>query len=261
MPVTRAVIPAAGLGKRMLPLSRAMPKEMLPVVDRPVIQHVVDEAMLAGIEQIGLVLSRDKSRLADSIVTRATIVPIDQPVPGGLGDAVLRARDFAGDEPFLCLNGDTLFDGSVLPARQLLDAHREFQCTVIGLEVVPDQRVHRYGIVQGDTLREGVVQVRSIIEKPDARSTPSRLAIAARYVLTRDIFDSLQSLHRCEGSELQLAEALNDLASRQRVIGVLLQSRRFDIGTPRDWLLANVELSLRDPETRRAVQELLDRPG
>lgn len=243
----------------MLPLTRAIPKEMLPVVDRPVIQHVVDEALAAGVARCCIVVSKDKPEIARHFQHHESVSTVDQPKPLGLGDAVLRARPLVDGAPFMCLLGDTIFDGRTLPATQLTAAFDELGACVVGLEVVPDDRVNRYGIVEGTRVRDGVIRIERLLEKPSPQATTSRHAIAARYVLTPGIFASLEQLTPEAGGEIQLTDALGALAAREPVYGVVLGAHRLDIGNPRDWLRANVRLAMRDPQIADEVREQLDR--
>src|SRR3954471_990758 len=218
MSVRKAVIPAAGFGTRMLPAAKAVPKEMLPVLDRPTIQYVVEECAAAGVDDVLLVTSRDKKALEDhfdrnseleqrlaaggksallasidQLVRRVKVHSVRQGEQLGLGHAVMQARRHVGDEPFLCLLGDAVFSGGgSSPSRQLVDAFREFGSSVIGLEEVPPDKVERYGVVGGTMIRDGVIQIDTLVEKPSRDKAPSRLAIAARYVLTPAIFECLE---------------------------------------------------------------------
>src|SRR3954470_8879826 len=231
MSVRKAVIPAAGFGTRMLPAAKAVPKEMLPVLDRPTIQYVVEEAAEAGVDDVLLVTSRDKKAVEDhfdrapelhqrlaaggrgallasvnALADDVKVHSVRQPSQRGLGDAVNQARRHVGDEPFLCLLGDTIFSGAAdaLPARQLVEAHREFGGSVIGLEEVPAEKVSRYGVVGGTVLREGVLRLDTLVEKPSPQEAPSRFAIAARYVLSPRVFDCIDATPPGKGGEVQL---------------------------------------------------------
>jgi UTP--glucose-1-phosphate uridylyltransferase len=277
-PVTRAVIPAAGLGTRMLPAAKAVAKELLPVLDKPAIQYVVEEAAAGGIRDVLLISSPakraverhfqpdeelekrlergGKGALLASIrdlMGRVSVHAVDQPQQRGLGDAVRHARAFVGDEPFLCMLGDTIFSavadggGQPLPARQLVDAYRELGTAVIGVEPVEPERVERYGIVGGTEVRPGVLRLDTLVEKPALASAPSRLAIAARYVLTPAIFDCLDATPPGTGGEIQLTDAIRLLLQRgEAVHAVVLKSKRHDIGSPPDWLKTNLVFASRD---------------
>lgn len=275
--IRKAVIPAAGFGTRMLPAAKAVPKEMLPIVDRPVIQYVVEEAIEAGIRDILLVVSRDKRDIEDhfdrnpdlehrlrqggreavlsyidTISKRARIHSVRQPHLQGLGDAVAQARDHIGEQPFLCLLGDTIFSGES-PAKQLVEAWREFRTAIIGLEEVPIERVSRYGVAGGVQVREHVLQLERFVEKPSPKDAPSRFAIAARYVLTPAIFGCLEQTMPGKGGEVQLTDALNLLARNEAVHGIVLRGTRHDVGNPIDWLRTNLIFAARDPEVWKQI--------
>ena len=289
MPIRKAVIPAAGFGTRMLPAAKAVPKELLPVLDRPTIQYVVEECAAAGVDDVLLVTSRDKKAVEDhfdrapeleqrlaaagkaglmasveELTRRVQVHAVRQPNLRGLGDAVLQSRRHVGREPFVCLLGDTIFSGGVgvAPAAQLVEAYRELGSSVIGLEEVPADRVERYGVVDGVVLREGVIRVDTLVEKPTRDAAPSRLAIAARYVLSPAIFECLERTPAGKGGEVQLTDAIRLLLEREPVHGVVLKARRHDIGNPIDWLKTNLLFASRDAATWDAlspmIRELLD---
>ncbi|HEX2973548.1 MAG TPA: UTP--glucose-1-phosphate uridylyltransferase [Tepidisphaeraceae bacterium] len=270
--ITKAVIPVAGFGTRMLPAAKAVPKELLPVLDRPTIQYVVEEAAAASIADVLLVTSRDKRAIEDHFDRnhdleerlragnkQALLASIDQLAAAvkvhsvrqselrGLGHAVLQARHHVGDHPFLCLLGDTIFSGDPLPSLQLLEAHRKFNSTIIGLEEVPAEKVSRYGIVGGRPVADGVLRLDTLVEKPSPAAAPSRFAIAARYILTPAIFDCLDQTPPGAGGEIQLTDALRLLLQREPIHGVVLKARRHDIGNPLDWLKTNLLFASRDP--------------
>lgn len=280
--IHKAIIPAAGFGTRMLPAAKAIPKEMLPVLDRPTIQYVVEEAASAGIDDVLLITSRNKRAIEDhfdrdaelearlassnkqslpasiqSLMGRLTLHSVRQPDQRGLGDAVNRARRHVGDEPFLCLLGDTIFSGDLSPALQLVEAWREFGTALIGLEQVPADKVERYGIVGGTEIRPGVLKLDTLVEKPSITNAPSRYAIAARYLLTPAIFDCLDQTPAGKGGEIQLTDALKLLLRQQPIHGIVLRSRRHDIGNPLDWLKTNLILAQRDPQLWEQLLPLL----
>jgi UTP--glucose-1-phosphate uridylyltransferase len=289
--IHKAVIPAAGFGTRMLPAAKAVPKEMLPVLDRPTIQYVVEECAEAGVDDVLLVTAREKpalenhfapnpeleKRLAaggkidllasiERLVARVKVHSVLQPAQRGLGDAVMQARRHVGDEPFLCLLGDAIFSGGTAsPARQLVEAYREFGTSVIGLEEVPLEKVERYGVAGGKMLREGVIKIDTLVEKPSQGAAPSRLAVAARYVLSPAIFDCLERTPPGKGGEIQLTDAIKLLLEREAVHGVVLSARRHDIGNPIDWLKTNLIFASRDASTWKQIapllRELLDDAG
>jgi UTP--glucose-1-phosphate uridylyltransferase len=282
--VTKAVIPAAGLGTRMLPAAKAVAKELLPVLDKPAIQYVVEEAAAGGITDVLLVSSPAKRAVEQhfqpnaqldkrletagkaalitslrQLMSKVKVHAIDQLAQRGLGDAVNHARDFVGRDAFLCLLGDTIFSGdaNALPARQLIDAHREFGTSVIGVEEVPAEKVERYGIVGGKEIRPGVLRLDTLVEKPPAAAAPSRLAIAARYVLTPAVFDCLDATAPGKGGEVQLTDAIRLMLARgETVHAVRLTSRRHDIGSPLDWLKTNLVFAARDAKLWEQIAPL-----
>lgn len=281
--LTKAVIPAAGFGTRMLPAAKSIPKEMLPILDRPTIQYVVQEAADAGIDDILMVVSRDKkaiedhfdrapeleSRLAaggkesllasiNALAQRVKIHCVRQAEQRGLGHAVAQARFHVGNEPFACMLGDTIFSGDPLPLTQLSAAYEKYQTPIIALEEVPLEKVSRYGIVAGTEIEPGVLRLSALIEKPRPEETPSRYAICARYVLTPEIFSCLDQTPPGKGNEIQLTDALKILCARTPMHGVLLKSRRHDIGNPIDWLKTNLSFARRDPSTWSQIKPLLE---
>jgi UTP--glucose-1-phosphate uridylyltransferase len=266
----------------MLPAAKAVPKELLPVLDKPTLQHIIEEAAGAGVNRAVLVTSPEKraieehfgssSRLRerlkssgreallasiDALLARVSISTVHQLEQKGLGDAVLQARAIVKDQPFLCQLGDAVFSGDVSPARQLIDAARELGTAVIGLEEVPLEKVSRYGIVGGPMVREGVLKLDTLVEKPSAEAAPSRYAIAARYVLTPAIFECLDRTTPGAGGEIQLTDAIKLLLAREPIHGVVLRARRHDIGNPVDWLKTNLIFASRDAKTWEHIAPLL----
>ena len=279
--VKKVVIPAAGFGTRMLPAAKAVPKEMLPVLSRPTIEYVVEEAVDAGMDDVLLVVSGDKKtvedhfdrhaeleqRLAENgrgdwidsvrrLREAATIHSVRQREQLGLGHAVLQAKHHVGDAPFLCALGDTIFSNGT-PAAQLAAAHAKLGGSVIGLERVPKDKVSRYGVVAGEAVADSVVRVRGMVEKPDPADAPSDLAVAARYLLSPAIFALLEQTPRGKGGEIQLTDALVKLAEVEPVHGVVLEATRHDIGNPADWLRTNLAFARRDAALWRDLEPTL----
>jgi UTP--glucose-1-phosphate uridylyltransferase len=182
---------------------------------------------------------------------------IDQPQQRGLGDAVLQSRRQVGNEPFLCQLGDAVFSGDLLPARQLVEAHKRFGTSIIGLEEVSEDKVSRYGIIGGEQIEEGIWKINALVEKPSKETAPSRLAIAARYILTPAIFDCLAQTKPGVGGEIQLTDGLRLLLAREAIHGVILTARRHDIGNPIDWLRTNLIFASRAPEIWKQLGPLL----
>lgn len=280
----KSVIPAAGFGTRMLPAAKAVPKELLPVLGKPTIQYVVEEAAEAGSEDVLLVTSREKRAIEDhfdrspeleqrleatgktglieSILrlrARVRMHSVRQMEQLGLGHAVLQARDHIGErESFLCLLGDTIFSGRA-PAAQLAQARARLgeQASVIGLERVPKERVSKYGIVAGKEIAQGLIHIQQLVEKPKPEAAPSDLAIAARYLLSGRVFHHLGVVRPGAGGEIQLTDALNSLAVEGNVYGVILEGHRHDIGSPEGWLATNLKFARQDPGMWRHMEPLI----
>lgn len=283
MNVTKAVIPAAGFGTRFLPVTKAQPKEMMPVLDKPTIQYVVEEAVDAGIDDILIITGRGKQAIerhfdksyeleeelrADGKLDRldrvqeiadlADIHYVRQKERDGLGDAVLYARKHVGDEPFALLLGDTITKNDRGCTKTLIEQAEEHETSVLSLERVPWEQVPSYGVadVDGSATAEGSFPVNDFVEKPSQDEAPSNLAITGRYVLTSDIFELLDTTEKGVGGELQLTDAIRKL---KQVRGVELAGDRYDIGNIPSWLQANVEMALQhdDGEMNEAVEALL----
>lgn len=283
--VRKAVIPAAGYGTRFLPISKAVPKEMLPLVDKPVIQYVVEEAVASGITDILIVISRSKRAIEEhfhpafdleteleakgrpddlaqlrQMQSMARIHFIWQPKMGGLGDAILYARDHVGDEPFAVLLGDTVVtteDSSRPVTRQLADVVEKHGGSAVALQEVPLEKVSRYGILGGTEIAPGLIRADQFIEKPKPEATPSRLAVSARYVLSPAIFAHLEKTPKGKGGELQLTDAMASLMQEEALHGLRYEGQRHDIGNKLDFIKANVHFGLQHPEIGAALREHL----
>ena len=287
----KAVIPAAGLGTRFLPATKSQPKEMLPVVDKPAIQYVVEEAAASGIDDILIITGRGKRAIEDhfdralelehhlaskglteqqdalnaisELADSTHIHYIRQKEQRGLGDAILCARKHVGNEPFAVLLGDDIID-SVRPCTlQLLDVYAREGCSVIALEKVPRSRIGSYGVVKaGRVGRTGPYDITGLVEKPHPSKAPSNLAIMGRYVLTPAIFDILERTPPGKGGEIQLTDALQLLLKKERILGLEFIGRRYDIGDKLDWLKATVELALQrndlGPALEAHIRDLLE---
>jgi len=282
MILTKAVIPVAGFGTRMLPAAKAVPKELLPILNKPTIQYVLEEAAAAGLDSALLITAKDKRAIEDhfdrtpeleqrlkaggkeallasviALAAKVKIHAVRQPEQRGLGDAVNQARRFVGSEPFMCLLGDTVFSGDITPAAQLAEAYRKLGTAVIGLEEVPVEKVDRYGIVGGEPAGEGLIRIHTLVEKPRPEAAPSRLAIAARYILTPEIFACLDATAPGKGGEIQLTDALKLLLKQQPIHGVVLRAKRHDIGNLVDWLKTNLLFASRDPALWKQLAPML----
>jgi UTP--glucose-1-phosphate uridylyltransferase len=283
MMVRKAIIPAAGLGTRFLPATKAMPKEMLPIVDKPTIQYIVEEAVASGIEDIIIVTGKGKRSIEDhfdraveleellmekgktdllneieAITNMANIHFIRQKKPLGLGHAVWCARRFIGDEPFAVLLGDDIVRSEVPCLRQLLTVHERTGKSVIAVQNVPLEMVSRYGIVDPVPLGLRLSEVRALVEKPDSSVAPSTLAIAGRYVLSPLIFDYLENGHIGVGGEIQLTDALNDLNNVEGILAYEFEGRRYDVGEKLGFIQATLELALENPNLREDLEQLME---
>lgn len=271
------MIPAAGLGTRFLPLTRSMPKEMLPVGNKPVIQYVVEDAAAAGCDEILIVTGRGKRALEDYFDRSTTAVGnaesealdrlldeidiffVRQKQPAGLGDAIRYAEPFTGGEPFVVLLGDEFTRPSCLPG--LLAAHARYGCSAVAVEHAPPDRISRYGVVAGAPCGPDMIGVDALVEKPAPHEAPSDLAILGAYVLTPAIFPALARTDPGLNGEIQLTDALRVVAAGAGLVAQIAACTRHDIGTPASWLLTNVALGLDDPATGAAIRDLLARPG
>lgn len=276
-PVRKAVIPAAGLGTRFLPSTKAQPKEMLPIIDKPIIQYVVEEVAAAGIEDVIIVTGRSKRAIEDhfdrcieiemalertgksemlntvrSIADLADIHYIRQKDPLGLGHAVLQARHHVGDEPFAVLLGDEVFLSDRLAIRQLIDVRDEVGGNIVAVQKVPLEDTSRYGIVDA-VAQNGVYAVRRLVEKPGPKAAPSNLAIIGRYVLEPTVFDVLDHLPPGKNGEIQLTDALDVLARRGTVWAATIAGRRYDVGDAAGLIRATLEFAMQREDLREPV--------
>ncbi len=282
MKLRKAVIPVAGLGTRFLPATKTVPKELLPIVDIPSIQYVVQEAVDAGIEEIIFVTGRGKDGIEDHfddapeleqvladrgqkemvnmlrrIAEMTEVVSVRQKKPLGLGHAVLCARDLVGDEPFAVMLADDLIDSDTPCIRQLSEIFQQTNESVVAMMEVPQSEVHQSGVIQGTTLKERLYQVEATVEKPPAAEAPSRMAIIGRYVLRPEIFSILQSLPPGKGGEIQLTDGLSQLVRERKVYGCEFLGDRYDIGDKFGFVRATVAYALKRPDLKDKVLEYL----
>lgn len=270
--IRKAIIPAAGLGTRFLPATKAQPKEMLPIVDKPTIQYIIEEAVAAGIEEILIITGRSKRAiedhfdrsielelllaeqgkqdLLDSIkeISAVTIHYVRQKTALGLGHAVLCAKQFVGNEPFAVMLGDDLVDASIPCIKQLMNVYDELGGSVLGVQEVEKNMVSSYGIVDPVALQENIWQVKDLVEKPAVASAPSQLAILGRYIITPEIFDIIGQTKPGKNGEIQLTDALKVLAKQQKMFAYNFSGRRYDVGNKQGFLQATVEFALKRPE-------------
>ncbi len=280
--IRKAVIPAAGFGTRFLPATKSQPKEMLPIVDTPTIQYVVQEAVDSGITDIVMVIGKGKRAIEEHfdrsfqlevqlaaqgkdrelelirhISDMANIHFVWQKELRGLGDAVYCARHHVGDEPFVVLLGDTVVRSDTPPARQLMDIFDRYQESTVLLEEVDPSRVSRYGVIDGREIEDGLFLIRDLIEKPDADEAPSNLVIASRYVLTPDIFQHLSSTRPGKGGEIQLTDAMRSLVADKAMYGLRFKGKRYDIGNKLGFLKTNIEFALQRDDIASELREFI----
>ncbi len=286
--VKKAVIPAAGFGTRFLPATKAIPKEMLPIVDIPTIQYIVEEAVSAGIEEICLVTNSYKQsienhfdrsfeleeklrasndlehlRMVEDITDMVNIVSVRQKNPKGLGHAILCARDFIGDEPFAVLLGDDIVVNPRRGAiRQLMDVYEQTGSSVVGVQSVALENVNKYGIIDpADMINEKLMKVSTFVEKPAIDQAPSQLAILGRYILTPEIFEKLETQRMGKGHEIQLTDAIDRLAKDEDVYAYEFEGNRYDVGDRKGFLQAQVEFALNRDDTRQSMEEIIANLG
>lgn len=282
MKVRKAIIPAAGLGTRFLPATKAQPKEMLPIVDKPTIQYIIEEAVASGIEEILIITGRNKKCIEDhfdksvelemeleksnkqemlemvrGISEMVDIHYIRQKEPKGLGHAILCARAFVGNEPFAVLLGDDVVDSEVPCLKQLMDCYKEYKTSILGVQHVAEENVDKYGIVDGIHIEDRVYKVKKLVEKPSVEEAPSNVAILGRYIITPQIFDILQNTKPGKGGEIQLTDALQTLIENEAMYAYDFEGRRYDVGDKLGFLQATVEFALKRDELREPFIEYL----
>lgn len=285
--VRKAVFPAAGLGTRFLPATKAMPKEMLPLVDKPLIQYGIEEAIQSGITNVMIVTGRGKTAIEDhfdvsfelehlleskgkervlaavrSISDMVDIAYVRQKEALGLGHAILRARDLVGPEPFAAVLSDDVIDSGIPCLRQLLDVYEYFGCSVVALMEVPSDQISAYGVVAADPVAhqgtEGrLFRIKDLVEKPKAEDAPSNMAIIGRYILTPEIFTALDQTEPGRGGEIQLTDGLRHLLRSRPIYGLKFEGRRFDAGDKLGFLKATVEFALKRPDLGDPFREYL----
>lgn len=283
--IKKAVIPAAGLGTSFLPATKATAKEMLPIVDKPIIQFIVEEALESGIEEILIISGRHKRPIEDHFdsnveleenleekgkwdllelvksTTKADLFFIRQTYPRGLGDAIYHAKSFIGDEPFVVMLGDNIMESEVPVTKQLMDLYEQNGAANVGVIEVPEGSTSKYGVIDVERVAEGfngdVFNVRNFIEKPAPGDAPSNLAIAGRYVLTPEIFDIIKTIEPDEGGEIQLTDAIDKLNKTQRVFAKTIEGTRYDVGNRMGYLDMSLQYGLKHPETDVGLKEYL----
>jgi UTP--glucose-1-phosphate uridylyltransferase len=274
--IRKAIIPAAGLGTRFLPATKAQPKEMLPIVDKPTIQYIIEEAVESGIEEILIVTGRNKKCIEDhfdksieleneleknhkdellalvkDISDMVDIHYIRQKEPKGLGHAIHCAKSFVGHEPFAILLGDDIVYNEGKPClKQLIDCYNEYKTTILGVQSIAYENVSKYGIVEGIQIEDRVCKVKGLVEKPSIEDSPSNIAILGRYIVTPAIFEILENISPGKGNEIQLTDALLELRKSEAMYAYNFEGKRYDVGDKLGFLEATVEFALRKSELK-----------
>lgn len=279
MKIKKAIIPAAGLGTRFLPATKAQPKEMLPIVDKPTIQYIIEEAVQSGIEDIVIVNGRNKGSIEDhfdrsvelelelgnkgkseeldmvkSISEMANIYFIRQKKPLGLGHAVLSAQKFIGNEPFAVLLGDDVVISKTPALKQMMDIYKEYKAPIVGVQTVAHEVTYQYGIVNGKAVDDRVYKVKDLVEKPPVDEAPSDVAILGRYILTPEVFSYLENQEKGAGGEIQLTDALKRMAKDGAVYAYDFKGHRYDCGDKVGFIQASIEFGLRRPDLREGLE-------
>ncbi|TDF96223.1 UTP--glucose-1-phosphate uridylyltransferase GalU [Paenibacillus piri] len=283
MKIRKAIIPAAGLGTRFLPATKAMPKEMLPIVDKPTIQYIVEEAVASGIEDIIIVtgkgkraiedhfdnyveleqilLSKGKLDLLNEVQKPSNLVDIHyirQKEPKGLGHAVWCARKFIGNEPFAVLLGDDIVQAEPPCLKQMINLYNTYDSSIIGVQPVEQQEVSRYGIIDGHLIDERLYEIDQLIEKPKVEEAPSNMAILGRYILTPQIFDILEHLELGANGEIQLTDAISKLKSTEKVYAYNFIGQRYDVGDKMGFIKTTIDFALQQDDLRYELLDYLD---
>lgn len=275
MKVRKAVIPAAGLGTRFLPATKAQPKEMLPIVDKPTLQYIIEEAIESGIEEILIITGRNKVSIENhfdrsveleleleksgkhdllaevrKISNMANIHYIRQKEPKGLGHAIHCAKSFAGNEPFAVLLGDDIVHNGKPCLQQLMECYEKYKTTILGVQEVAKEDVSKYGIVDGKMIDDKIYTVNDLVEKPSIEEAPSNIAILGRYIINPEIFEILEDLEPGKDGEIQLTDGLKELAKREAMYACIFEGKRYDVGNKLGFLEATVEFALRREDLR-----------
>ena len=275
MTVKKAVIPAAGLGTRFLPATKSQPKEMLPIVDKPTIQYIVEEAVQSGIEDILIITGRSKRAIEDhfdksyelemelekngkhdllkivqDISNMVNIQYIRQKEAKGLGNAIYCAKTFVGNEPFAVLLGDDIVDNEKPCLKQMIEVYEKYQTSILGVQTVLPENVSKYGIIDCDKLEERIYEVHGMVEKPSKEEAPSNIAILGRYIITPEIFSHIENTKPGKGGEIQLTDALLSLSKEQRMLAYDFIGRRYDVGDRMGFIEATIDFALKRQELK-----------
>lgn len=282
MQVKKAIIPAAGLGTRFLPATKAQPKEMLPIVDKPTLQYIIEEAVASGIEEILIITGRNKQSIEDhfdksvelelelekkgkgdllEMVQRVSdmvnIHYIRQKEPKGLGHAIHCAKSFIGDEPFAVLLGDDIVDAKTPCLAQMISVFNEYKTTVLGVQEVPESEVNKYGIIEGKWIEDRVYKVKDLVEKPAVDDAPSNIAILGRYIISPQIFKILENTPPGKNGEIQLTDALRTLVGQEAMYAYIFEGKRYDVGDKMGFLQATVEFALKRDDLKDPFMDYL----
>lgn len=280
--VKKAIIPAAGLGTRFLPATKAQPKEMLPIVDKPTLQYIIEEAVESGIEEILIITGRNKKSIEDhfdksveleleleakgkvellnevrKISEMVNIHYIRQKEPRGLGHAIYCAKSFIGNEPFAVLLGDDIVYSEKPCLKQMIEAYEEYKTSILGVQEVLQANVNKYGIIDGIHIEDRIYKVKGLVEKPTIEDAPSNVAILGRYIISAGIFEVLKETKPGKGGEIQLTDALRELAQKEAVYAYHFEGRRYDVGDKLGFLQATVEYALRREDIRKDFYDYL----
>jgi UTP--glucose-1-phosphate uridylyltransferase len=280
--VKKAIIPTAGLGTRFLPATKSQPKEMLPIVDKPTLQYIIEEAIASGIEEILIVTGRSKKSIEDhfdrsveleleleqkgkvemlkmvqDISNMVNIHYIRQKEPKGLGHAIHCAKSFIGNDPFAVLLGDDIVDSDTPCLKQLINAYDEYRISILGVQEVADEDTCKYGILDVNHIGDRLYEVKDMVEKPDVDKAPSNIAILGRYIITPAIFDILESQEPGKGGEIQLTDALKTLAQHEAIYAYNFEGRRYDVGDKLGFLEATIDFALKRPELKDDLMDFI----
>ena len=277
--VLKAILPAGGLGTRFLPATKASPKEMLPIVDKPMVQYAIEEARACGIKEFVIITGKYKRAIEDHFdsayeleeklqqsgkdklleeirkLNSVNFAYIRQKAALGLGHAIFCAKPFVKDEPFAVLLSDDIIDPEDTLLKEMILLHKELNAPILALQKVPKSDIHRYGVIDGKKLKKNVFQLTQLIEKPSASSAPSDMAIIGRYILSPDIFDILENIGPGKGGEIQLTDALQDLLKNRPVYGYLFNGKRYDAGDKMGYLKATLDLALKNPHLSHKLED------
>lgn len=284
MKIKKAIIPAAGLGTRFLPATKSIPKEMLPIVDKPTIQYIVEEIIASGIEDLLIITGRNKGTIEEyfdrsielennleknnkeelleeirKISKMINIHTVRQKDPKGLGHAVYCAKSFVGNEPFAVLLGDDIVDSKVPCLKQMIDMYELYNSSILGVQQVAWENVNKYGIVSGDKISDRIYTVNDLIEKPDRENAPTNIAILGRYIITPEIFNILENTKSGVGGEIQLTDGLKELAKIQNMYAYIFEGRRYDVGSKIGFLEATVDFALKRQDLKESFKAYLNK--